>query len=111
MGIFDFLKDKGKEVDVGEEVDVELQNQMQGNIGQQQYDQAQKGYDLNSANHYLRQSLPYQQAQMGVNIGMGPAQAFGENVSTTPNGGTFGAIMAPIMSMGSAAMGAYGGGG
>ena len=31
MGIFDFLKDKGKEVDVGEEVDVELQNQMQGN--------------------------------------------------------------------------------
>ncbi len=31
MGLFDFLKDKGKKVDVGEEVDVELQNQMKGN--------------------------------------------------------------------------------
>lgn len=31
MGLFDFLKDKGKQVDLGEEVDVELQNQMKGN--------------------------------------------------------------------------------
>ncbi|MBK5097235.1 MAG: peptidoglycan-binding protein LysM [Gemmatimonadetes bacterium] len=31
MGLFDFLKDKGKKVDVGEDVDVELQDQMRGN--------------------------------------------------------------------------------
>jgi nucleoid-associated protein YgaU len=31
MGLFDFWKDSGKEVEVGEEVDVELQNQMRGN--------------------------------------------------------------------------------
>jgi len=31
MGLFDFWKDSGKEVEVGEAVDVELQNQMKGN--------------------------------------------------------------------------------
>lgn len=31
MGLFDFWKDSGKDVEVGEAVDVELQNQMRGN--------------------------------------------------------------------------------
>ena len=81
------------------------QNQWLGNIGQQQFNHAQTGLDIARNDHYMAQMLPYQQATMGINANMGPAQAFGKTANTTPNGGTFGAIMQPIMGMAGAAMG------
>ena len=88
------------------------QNQWLGNVGQQQFQHDQTGMDIARNDHYLGQQLPYQQAQMGINAAMGPGQAFGQTTQATPNGGTFGAIMQPIMGMAGAAMGGgFGGGG
>ena len=87
------------------------QNQWLGNVGQQQFQHQQTGMDIARNDHYLGQMLPYQQSTMGINAGMGPAQAFGTTTSTTPNGGIFGAIMQPAMAMAGAAMGGGMGGG
>lgn len=88
-------------------------NNMLGGIGNQQQQWQQQNLNNMMNNHYLGQMLPYQQAQMGTGIAMGPGAAFGETTQTTPNGGIFGSMMAPIMGMagGFMAGGGMGGGG
>ena len=77
-------------------------------IGNQQQQWQQQLLNNQMNNHYLGQMLPYQQAQMGTGIAMGPGAAFGETTQTTPNGGIFGSIMQPIMGMAGAYMGGGG---
>lgn len=78
---------------------------MLGNIGQMQQDWTQQGLDRAMQDHYLRQMLPYQQAQTGIDIAMGPAQAFSTTTTETPTQGWGRQALGMAAALGGAALG------